>query len=98
MSIIPVSDTWAQGSPYERYIGRWSRGIAPLFISWLDLPRHKRWLDIGCGTGLTGFGQAGGGVVVGERQYLHMACGRPRHQFGGRERAVGMMTVRVQVD
>jgi SAM-dependent methyltransferase len=46
-----VSDTWERGSPYERYVGRWSRQVAPLFLSWLDVPRGRRWLDVGCGTG-----------------------------------------------
>jgi len=46
-----VSDTWERGNPYEQYIGRWSRKIAPLFLAWLDQPVGKRWLDIGCGTG-----------------------------------------------
>ena len=32
-----VSDTWERGSPYERYVGRWSREVAPLFLSWLDV-------------------------------------------------------------
>jgi SAM-dependent methyltransferase len=51
MSTGPVSDTWERGSPYERYIGRWSRKVAPLFVSWLDQPANLRWLDVGCGTG-----------------------------------------------
>jgi SAM-dependent methyltransferase len=46
-----VSDTWERGSPYERYVGRWSRRIAPLFLSWLNIPDGRRWLDVGCGTG-----------------------------------------------
>lgn len=46
-----VSDTWERGSPYEQYVGRWSRRIAPLFISWLGIPAGRRWLDVGCGTG-----------------------------------------------
>ena len=46
-----VSDTWERGSPYERYVGRWSRRIAPLFLSWLAVPAGRRWLDVGCGTG-----------------------------------------------
>ena len=46
-----VSDTWEQGSPYERYVGRWSRRVAPLFLSWLGVPAGRRWLDVGCGTG-----------------------------------------------
>jgi SAM-dependent methyltransferase len=46
-----VSDTWERGSPYERYVGRWSRRVAPLFLSWLAIPAGRRWLDVGCGTG-----------------------------------------------
>lgn len=51
MDKTQVSDTWERGSPYERYIGRWSRQVAPLFLSWLDQPPGLRWLDVGCGTG-----------------------------------------------
>ena len=46
-----VSDTWERGDPYERYVGRWSRRVAPRFLSWLSLPRGQRWLDVGCGSG-----------------------------------------------
>jgi len=46
-----VADTWERGSPYERYVGRWSRQVAPLFLAWLEIPAGRRWLDVGCGTG-----------------------------------------------
>lgn len=46
-----VSDTWERGSPYEQYVGRWSRQVAPLFLTWLSIPAGRRWLDVGCGTG-----------------------------------------------
>jgi|SRR5678815_5492914 len=46
-----VSDTWERGNAYEQYVGRWSRQIAPLFLSWLNIPAGRRWLDVGCGTG-----------------------------------------------
>jgi SAM-dependent methyltransferase len=46
-----ISDTWERGNSYERYIGRWSRRVAPLFLSWLAIPTGRRWLDVGCGTG-----------------------------------------------
>lgn len=46
-----VADTWERGSPYELYVGRWSRQLAPLFLSWLNIPVGRRWLDVGCGTG-----------------------------------------------
>jgi SAM-dependent methyltransferase len=44
-------DTWAVGEDYERYVGRWSRLVAPQFLAWLALPGGLRWLDVGCGTG-----------------------------------------------
>ena len=46
-----VSDTWECGSSYEQYVGRWSRRVAPLFLSWLEVPAGRKWLDVGCGTG-----------------------------------------------
>jgi SAM-dependent methyltransferase len=46
-----ISDTWERGSSYEQYVGRWSRRVAPLFLSWLSIPAGRRWLDVGCGTG-----------------------------------------------
>ena len=32
-------------------MGRWSRRLAPQFVSWLQIPRGVDWLDVGCGTG-----------------------------------------------
>jgi len=46
-----VSDTWERGSPYEQYVGRWSRQVAPEFLGWLNIPAGRTWLDVGCGTG-----------------------------------------------
>lgn len=43
--------TWASGEAYERYIGRWSRLVASAFVDWLGTGPHRRWLDVGCGTG-----------------------------------------------
>src|SRR5688500_4641348 len=42
---------WDEGDPYEAYIGRWSRLVAPRFLDWLAVPPGERWLDLGCGTG-----------------------------------------------
>ena len=47
----PPTDSWHGGDAYERYMGRWSRQVAPLFLHWLDAPPGRRWLDVGCGTG-----------------------------------------------
>jgi SAM-dependent methyltransferase len=46
------SKLWGAADTYERYMGRWSRKIAPLFVDWLDAPHDKSWADIGCGTGV----------------------------------------------
>jgi SAM-dependent methyltransferase len=44
-------DLWVSGDPYEQYVGRWSRKVAPEFLAWLQLPSRLTWLDVGCGTG-----------------------------------------------
>jgi SAM-dependent methyltransferase len=44
-------DVWVSGDPYERYVGRWSRKVAPEFLDWLSVPTGQDWLDVGCGTG-----------------------------------------------
>ncbi len=46
-----VQDRWVAGSTYEDFMGRWSRLLAPRFVSWLRIPRGVHWLDVGCGTG-----------------------------------------------
>jgi SAM-dependent methyltransferase len=44
-------DAWAAGESYDRYMGRWSRLIAPLFLARLGAGEGLAWLDVGCGTG-----------------------------------------------
>ena len=51
MAPTQVPDTWRGGDPYEEYVGRWSRRVAPRFLTWLNVPAGRRWLDVGCGTG-----------------------------------------------
>jgi SAM-dependent methyltransferase len=46
-----VRDKWAAGSTYEDFMGRWSRQLAPRFVSWLRIRGGIHWLDVGCGTG-----------------------------------------------
>jgi SAM-dependent methyltransferase len=51
-SVMPeLSDKWAAGGTYEDFMGRWSRQLAPRFVSWLGIPGSVHWLDVGCGTG-----------------------------------------------
>lgn len=51
MTPIAPADRWHSGEAYERYMGRWSRQLAPRFLQWLGAPAARRWLDVGCGTG-----------------------------------------------
>lgn len=37
---------------YERFMGRWSRATAPVFLDWLAVAPGASWLDVGCGTGV----------------------------------------------
>ena len=37
---------------YERFMGRWSRAVAPVFLGWLGARQRANWLDVGCGTGI----------------------------------------------
>lgn len=48
--VIPL-ESWTVGAPYERYVGRWSRKVAALFLPWLAVGAEARWGDVGCGTG-----------------------------------------------
>jgi SAM-dependent methyltransferase len=45
------NDKWAAGATYEEFMGRWSRLLAPRFVSWLSVRPTAHWLDVGCGTG-----------------------------------------------
>ena len=51
MADATPSGIWSSGHAYDRYVGRWSRRVAPVFLSWLAIPDGRSWLDVGCGTG-----------------------------------------------
>ena len=46
-----VPDRWAAAAAYDDFMGRWSRQLAAVFVSWLRIPSGLHWLDVGCGTG-----------------------------------------------
>jgi SAM-dependent methyltransferase len=46
-----LGDDWKAGGTYEDFMGRWSRLLAPRFVSWLSVRPSAHWLDVGCGTG-----------------------------------------------
>ncbi len=39
----------------DRFMGRWSRLVAPLFLEFADIPDAGRVLDVGSGTGSLAF-------------------------------------------
>ena len=45
-------DVWVEGAAYEKYMGRWSAPVAAAFVEQLGVPAGRRWLDVGCGTGV----------------------------------------------
>lgn len=47
-----VKVTFDASDDYERFMGRWSRAVAPVFLDWLGARRRASWLDVGCGTGI----------------------------------------------
>lgn len=51
MSDSKPQEVWASGESYERYVGRWSRQVAQVFLDWLAISPDQHWLDVGCGTG-----------------------------------------------
>jgi ubiquinone/menaquinone biosynthesis C-methylase UbiE len=44
-------DLWTGGDAYERYVGRWSRLVARVFVPWMGIGPGSAWIDVGCGTG-----------------------------------------------
>ena len=52
MSSRPSSTYHASsGEAYERFLGRWTRGLAAPFVEFANLPGMGDLLDVGCGTG-----------------------------------------------
>lgn len=46
-----MSKMFSNATAYERYMGRWSALLAPLFLEFAPLRDGGRVLDVGCGTG-----------------------------------------------
>ncbi len=69
------SDTWSSGDPYEYFMGRWSRLMAPEFLKWLNAANNLSWLDLGCGTG------ALSEAVIQNNSPAHLYCVEPSADF-----------------
>lgn len=52
MTSTDAPNLWLGGGAYDRYVGRWSQKVAPLFTTWVDVPPQADWIDVGCGTGV----------------------------------------------
>lgn len=44
-------DLWESARAYERFMGRWSRELARVLVTWLGVPPGRHWLEVGCGPG-----------------------------------------------
>lgn len=47
-----IAHSFDDSTAYERFMGRWSRAVGPIFLEWLASPSGARWLEVGCGTGI----------------------------------------------
>ena len=50
-----VENVFEDAEAYERFMGRWSRLVAPRLVEFAHLPNEGRVLDVGCGTGSLAF-------------------------------------------
>lgn len=55
----PKPNMFGDAEAYERFMGRWSRLVAPRLAEFTALPQHGRLLDVGSGTGSLAFAIAG---------------------------------------
>lgn len=66
---------FANAEAYERFMGRWSRLVAPLLVDFSDLPDTGRALDIGSGTGSLAF------AIAERKDRVHVVGIDPSQQY-----------------
>src|SRR5438874_4489713 len=81
--VLQSQDTmFGDAEAYERFMGRWSRLVAPRLVDFTGLPERGRMLDVGSGTGSLTFAiakQMGQARIVGidpSQQYVAYAISR----------------------
>lgn len=80
----PGSVMFSNAEAYERFMGRWSRLVAPLLVDFADVPDRGQVLDVGSGTGSLAFSIAAtktNARVVGidpSKEYVDYAASRNR--------------------
>lgn len=47
-----MADMFSNAAAYDRFMGRWSRRLAPMFAEFAQLRDGGKVLDVGCGTGI----------------------------------------------
>ena len=47
-----MADMFSNPAAYDRYMGRWSRRLAPMFVEFAQVRDGDKVLDVGCGTGI----------------------------------------------
>src|SRR5947207_2011768 len=73
---------FGDAEPYERFMGRWSRLVAPGLLDFTGLPERGRVLDVGSGTGSLAFAiaeRSGHAHVLGidpSKEYVAYAISR----------------------
>ena len=82
---------FSESDGYERFMGRWSRRLAPLFVDFAGVTRGDVVLDVGCGTGsLT--------LAAASIPDVHPVGLDPSREFvGGAQRAGDAAQVRFEV-
>jgi SAM-dependent methyltransferase len=60
---------------YERFMGRWSRVVAPRLVDFTDLPERGRMLDVGSGTGSLAF------VIAERKSHTHVLGIDPSKEY-----------------
>ena len=79
---------FANAEAYERFMGRWSRLVAPLLADFTSVPNSGQVLDVGSGTGSLAFviaQQKAGARIVGiDPSQEYIAYANSRNGFPGR--------------